>query len=129
MDVIAEFITRIRNASAAQQEKFDVPNSNVRAQIADVLKNNGFIRNYKVVKDGKQGMMRIYLKYGNKGKPVISMLKRMSRPGRRYYISCDQIPVVRSGFGVAILSTNKGVLSGEEARKQNVGGEYLLKVW
>jgi small subunit ribosomal protein S8 len=129
MDAISEFITRIRNASAARHEKFDVPSSSMRVEIAKVLRDEGFIRNFKVVKDGKQGMMRVYLKYDERGQGHVSAIHRMSRPGRRYYIRADEIPKVRSGFGLAVLSTNRGVMSGEEARKANVGGEYLLKVW
>ena len=129
MDTIGEFITRIRNASASKQEKFDVPSSNLRVKIAEVLRDEGYIRNFKVVRDDRQGMMRVYLKYNEKGEPQIQMLKRSSRPGRRYYVGKEDIPDVQSGFGVAILSTNKGIMSNREARKQNVGGELLLKVW
>lgn len=129
MDAVGDFITRIRNASSAKHEKFDVPSSKMRAEIAKVLRERGFIRNFKVVKDGKQGMMRVYLKFDDRGKTLISSLRRMSRPGRRYYVRADQIPTVQSGFGITILSTSKGVLSGEDAKKQNVGGELLMKVW
>jgi small subunit ribosomal protein S8 len=129
MDVIAEFMTRIRNATAARHEKVDVPASNMRAEVARVLREEGFIRNFKVVKDGKQGMMRVYLKYDPAGQGMISGIRRMSRPGRRYYVNVEQIPEVRSGFGISVLSTNKGILSGDEARKHNVGGELLMKVW
>ncbi len=129
MDVVGEFITRIRNASASRHEKVDLPASALRSDIARVLREEGFIRNFKVVKDGKQGVMRVYLKYGSDGKALISGIRRVSRPGRRYYIGSEDIPQVRSGFGISILSTNRGVLSGDEARKQNVGGELLIKVW
>ncbi len=129
MDTISDFITKIRNASDAKHLKVDVPSSNVRKNIAEVFKKEGFIRNYKVVTDGKQGMMRIYLKYDPKGEPVISTIKRMSRPGRRYYVHSDKIGKVRSGYGVAVLSTNVGILAGHDAEQQKVGGEYLLKIW
>lgn len=128
MDTIGEFLTRIRNAGMARHEKVDIPASNVRAGIAEVLKNAGFIENFKVVKDGKQGMMRVYLKYEN-GKSAISDLSRASRPGRRYYIKHDQIPNVRNGYGTAILSTNKGILTGKQASEQKLGGELICTVW
>lgn len=129
MDSVADFITRIRNASDAKHTKVDIPASNERKGIADLLKKEGFIRNFKVVADGKQGIMRVYLKYNEKGEPAINTIKRMSRPGRRYYIGCDKIEKVRSGYGVAVLSTNKGIVSGTDAEKLKVGGEYLLKIW
>ncbi len=129
MDSVSNFITRIRNASEARHTKVDIPSSNQRKGIAELLKKEGFIRNYKVVADGKQGMMRVYLKFNEKGTPAINTIKRVSRPGRRYYVGHDQIAPVRSGYGVSVLSTNKGILSGTEAQKQKVGGEYLLKVW
>lgn len=129
MDVIGEFATRIRNAVSARHEKLDVPSSNMRVAIAEVLKQEGFIKNFKVVKDGRQGMMRIYLKFGDRGDSAIQKLQRMSRPGRRYYVHGDKIPKVRSGYGITILTTNRGVMSGTEAEKQGLGGEVLLKVW
>lgn len=129
MDIIGDFLTRIRNASDAKHLKVDVASSGLRRNIAEVLKKEGFIRNYKVVPDGRQGMMRVYLKYNSKGDPVIQNIRRMSRPGRRYYVGADKIDKVRSGFGISVLSTNKGVVSGAEAEKLKVGGEYLLKVW
>ena len=129
MDVIGEFATRIRNAVSARHEKLDVPSSNIRVAIAEVLKQEGYIKNFKVVKDGRQGMMRIYLKFGDHGAPAIQKLQRMSRPGRRYYVHSDKIPKVRSGYGTTILTTNRGIMSGTEAEKQGLGGEVLLKVW
>ncbi len=129
IDTVGDFLTRIRNASDAKHLKVDVASSGMRKNIAEVLKKEGFIRNYKVVADGKQGMMRVYLKYDTQGEPVIKNLRRMSRPGRRYYVGSDKIEKVRSGYGIAVLSTNKGILSGNEAEKLKVGGEYLLKVW
>lgn len=129
MDSISDFLTRIRNASAAKHEKVDIPSSSVRAEIARVLRETGFIRNFKVVKDSRQGMMRVYLKYGQKGEPILSEIHRVSKPGRRYYVRNDEIPQVRSGFGHSVLSTNKGIMSGDDAKKQQLGGELLLKVW
>ena len=129
MDPISDLLTRIRNGSRAKQDKVDVPLSNIKQGIVDVLKRQGLIKNFRVVKDNKQGLMRIYLKYDDKGRPVLSQLKRESRPGLRRYVGCEEIPVVRTGFGVAILSTCKGILSGDEAREQKVGGEYLCSVW
>jgi len=107
MDTIAEFLTRIRNAGMAKQEKMDVPSSNVRVGLANVLRDTGYIKNFKVVKDGKQGIMRIYLRYNEDGRHVITDVSRASRPGRRLYVRCQQIPNVRSGYGISILSTSK----------------------
>jgi len=129
MDKIAEFATRIKNASQAKLEKVDVPSSKIRQGIADVLKEEGFIRNYKVVRDGRQGVMRVYLKYTESGEPLITQIQRASRSGRRLYVGFKEVPKVRSGFGISILSTNKGVISGKTAEEQKLGGELLLKVW
>ncbi len=129
MDTIGDFLTRIRNAGMAKHEKVDVPNSNMRVGLAKVLQEAGYIRSYKVAKDGKQGIMRVYLRYDKAGTHTIKKVHRVSTPGRRLYVSASDIPQVRSGYGLAILSTNKGVLSGQEASKQNVGGELLCKVW
>ncbi len=129
MDTVADFITRIRNAGAARHEKVDVPNSNIREGVAKILEQSGYIRSFRVAKDGKQGIMRVYLKYTEGGKHVIKNLSRVSGPSKRVYVKADDVPKIRSGYGLAILSTNKGVISGEEARDQNVGGEVLCKVW
>ena len=129
MDTIGEFITRLRNASKAKHAKVDIASSNTRKRITTLLQKEGFIRNFKVVNDGKQGMMRVYLKYNEKGVPAIGAIHRMSKPGRRYYVNAEKIPVVRSGFGMAVISTSKGILSGAQAKEQNLGGEYLLKLW
>ncbi|OFZ11226.1 MAG: 30S ribosomal protein S8 [Bdellovibrionales bacterium RBG_16_40_8] len=129
MDTVAQFLTRIRNAGNAKHEKVDVPCSNLRAGIANVLQKNGYIRSFKVVRDGKQGMMRIYLRYNSQGKPVINTLNRISSSGLRRYIGVKDIPRVRNGFGIAVLSTSKGILSGEEAIEQKLGGELLFQVW
>ena len=129
MDTIGEFLTRVRNAGAAKHEKLDMPASNVRVGIAKILLENGYIRSFKVVRDGKQGVMRVYLKYTDKGKPIITSIDRVSRPGRRVYVKSDDIPEVRDGFGIAILSTNRGVVDGDTARTQKLGGELLCSVW
>lgn len=129
MDKIAEFATRIRNASNARHEKVDIPASGLRQGIAEVLKQEGFIRNFKVVRDGKQGVMRVYLKYSEEGEPLITDIQRVSSSGRRFYVGTDKIPKIRSGFGITVLSTNVGILSGRAAQEKKVGGELLLKVW
>lgn len=129
MDTIGEFLTRIRNASQARHEKVDVPASNLRQGIAKVLKETGYIQDFKVVKDGKQGMMRIYLKYRIDGKPRIEALERVSRPGRRKYASFDDIPKVRSGYGLAVITTSKGVMSSKEAVERKLGGEIICRAW
>jgi small subunit ribosomal protein S8 len=129
MDTIADFVTRIRNAGLAKHDKVDVPSSNIRQGIARILKENGYIKTFRVAQDGKQGLMRVYLNYSKEGKPAIANIQRVSRPRKRIYVKKDEIPQIRSGFGISILSTNKGVLSGEEATDKNVGGELLLKIW
>jgi len=129
MDMIGDFLTRVRNAGLAKHGKVDVPSSNMRVGLAQVLQDNGYIRSFKVAKDGRQGIMRVYLKYLENGNHVITKVSRVSRPGRRKYVKSNEVPEVRSGFGLVILSTNKGVLSGEDATKINVGGEVLCQVW
>lgn len=129
MDTIGDFLTRIRNAGMARHEKVDIPNSKMRQGLAKILQDAGYIRSYKVAKDGKQGLMRVYLKYNEKGRHAINVVHRVSRPGRRSYVKAAEIPEVRSGYGLAILSTNKGVMSGIDAKKLNVGGEILCQVW
>jgi len=129
MDKIAEFATRIRNASNAQQDKVDVPASKIRQGIAEVLRDEGYIRNFKIVRDGRQGMMRLYLKYNTEGEPVIGDIQRVSTSGKRVYVGYEDVPKVRSGFGIAILSTNKGIVSTKVAQDKKLGGELLLTVW
>ena len=129
MDTIGDFLTRVRNAGLASHEKVDIPSSKIREGIARILKERGFIRSYKTVKDNKQGVMRVYLKYSVEGEHSISALKRVSRPGCRHFVSAKNLPVIRSNMGVAILSTSKGVMSGKEARELGIGGEYLCCVW
>ncbi len=129
MDTVGDFLTRIRNAGMARHEKVDVPSSNLRKGIATILKEHGYIKNFREAKDGKQGIMRVYLNYDAKGKTAIDTISRVSTPGKRVYVKATEIPEVRSGFGVSVVSTSKGVLSGKQAAQQNLGGEYLLKVW
>ncbi len=129
MDTIAEFLTRLRNAGMAGHDKVDIPSSNMRTGLAQILMNKGYIRNFKVVRDTRQGMMRVYLKYDQSGNHAIEVVKRMSRPGRRYYVQVSDIPVVRSGFGISILSTSKGLMSSDDAIKANLGGELICKIW
>jgi small subunit ribosomal protein S8 len=129
MDTVAEFLTRVRNAGTARHEKFDVPASKVREGIAKILVEEGMLRSYKVAKDSKQGIMRLYLKYDDNGSHVISNIDRASRPGRRLYVKGSSIPSVRSGMGFCILSTSKGLMSSRTAQKQNVGGELICRVW
>lgn len=129
-DPLADMLTRLRNANKAKHEKVDVPASILKAQVARLLKDEGYIKNYKVIKDSKQGTLRIYLKYeGETKKQIISGLKIISRPGLRRYVSRNEIPPVLRGLGLSILSTSKGVITDKEARKLNVGGELLCSVW
>ena len=129
MDTIGEFLTRVRNAGLAKHEKLDVPASKMRVGIGKILLESGYIRSFKVAKDGKQGVMRVYLKYGDNGKPVITAVDRVSRPGRRVYVKAHDIPQVRNGYGISILSTNRGIVDGDKAKLDNLGGELLCQVW
>ncbi len=128
-DPIADMLTRIRNASKAKLEKEDIPSSKLKLEIAKILKDEGYIKNLKMVKDRRQGVIRVYLKYTDEEAPVIQGLKRVSRPGCRVYVGNDTIPKVMAGLGVAILSTPKGIQTGKQAKKENVGGEVLCHVW
>jgi small subunit ribosomal protein S8 len=129
MDTVGEFLTRIRNAGLARHEKVDIPASNLRIGLARILADSGLIRSYKVAKDSRQGVMRVYLKYDEAGKHTISTIERVSKPGCRVYVQSDKIPVVRSGLGFCILSTSKGLMNGKNAIASKVGGELLCKVW
>ena len=128
-DPIADMLTRIRNAAKAKFNSVDVPGSTVKIEVAKILKSEGFIRNYKFLKDGKQGILRIYLKYGAGQSNVIYELKRVSKPSRRIYVRCKEIKPVYNGLGIAILSTSKGVMTDKKARQDKVGGEILCHVW
>ncbi len=128
-DVIADMLTRIRNASNAKHETVDVPASNMKKAIADILVAEGFIKGYQVVEDGKQGIIRITLKYLPGKQKVIHGLRRVSKPGLRIYSNCEDMPRVMNGLGIAIISTSKGIMTDKAARKANVGGEVLAFVW
>ena len=129
-DPLADMLTRVRNANKARHEKVDVPASNLKGNVIRILKDEGYIKNYKLIKDGKQGILRIYLKFeGETKKQVISSLKTLSKPGRRRYVGADEIPSVLRGLGLTILSTSKGVMTDKEARKLKVGGELLCSIW
>jgi small subunit ribosomal protein S8 len=128
-DPIADMLTRIRNASRTKLEKVDIPSSKLKVEIAKILKDEGYVKNVKLVKDRKQGMIRVYLKYTDEEFATIQGIKRISRPGRRTYVASDSIPRVMGGLGVAILSTPKGIQTGKQAKKDHVGGEVICHVW
>ena len=127
-DVIADMLTRIRNANDAKHETVDIPASNLKKSIAEILLEEGYIKNYQIVEDGKQGIIRVTLKYVGKQK-VIQGLRRVSKPGLRIYSNCEDMPKVMNGLGIAIVSTSKGVMTDKKARQANVGGEILAFVW
>ena len=128
-DVIADMLTRIRNANDAKHETVDVPASNLKKSIAQILLDEGYIKDYKVTDDGKQGIMTITLKYGEGKQKIIQGIKRVSKPGLRIYAASQDIPKVRNGLGIAIVSTSRGIMTDKAARKENVGGEVLAFVW
>ena len=128
-DPIADMLTRIRNAVKAKFNSVDVPGSKLKIEMAKTLKDEGFIRNYKFLKDGKQGILRIYLKYGSGNTNVIYGLERISKPSRRLYVRSKDIKPVFNGMGISILSTSKGIMTDKKARKENVGGEILCNIW
>mgnify|MGYP005891852181 FL=1 len=128
-DSIADILTRIRNANTAKHATVDVPASNMKKAIAQILVDEGYIKSYQIIDDGKQGIIRITLKYGENKSQVITGLRRVSKPGLRIYSSCEDMPKVMKGLGIAILSTSKGIMTDKQARKANVGGEVLAFVW
>ena len=128
-DTIADMLTRIRNASSARHDTVDVPASNMKKAIANILLEEGYIKNFQVLEDNKQGVIRIVLKYGENKTPVITGLRRVSKPGLRIYTGCEDMPRVMKGLGIAILSTSKGVMTGKQAKAEKVGGEILALVW
>ena len=128
-DSIADMLTRIRNASSAKHDSVKIPASNMKKAIAQILVDEGYIKNYKLIEDGKQGVIRVTLKYGEGKSQVITGLRRVSKPGLRIYSNVEDMPKVMKGLGVAIVSTSKGVMTDREARKQNVGGEVLAFIW
>ena len=128
-DTIADMLTRIRNAISAKHDTVDVPASNMKKSIAQILLDEGYIKSFQIIEDGKQGIIRIQLKYGPNKAPVITGLRRVSKPGLRIYTSCEEMPKVMKGLGVALISTPKGVMTDKAARKANVGGEVLAFIW
>jgi len=128
-DPVADMLIRIKNASMAEHEKVDIPASRLKVRIAEILKEEGFIKNFRLIEDRKQGILRIYLKYGPGNERAISGLARVSKPGRRLYVGADKVPSVLGGMGVVILSTSRGLLTDREARKAKTGGEVLCYVW
>ena len=128
-DPIADMLTRIRNANMVRHEKLEVPASNMKKEIAEILKREGFVRDVEYVKDSKQGIIRIFLKYGQNNERVITGLKRISKPGLRVYAKTNEVPKVLNGLGIALVSTSHGVLTDKEARAKQVGGEVVAYVW
>ena len=128
-DTIADILTRIRNANSAKHDTVDVPASNMKKAITQILVDEGYIKSYQIIDDGKQGIIRITLKYGENKSQVITGLRRVSKPGLRIYSSCEDMPKVMKGLGIAIVSTSKGVMTDKKAREFNVGGEVLAFVW
>ncbi|HUF67750.1 MAG TPA: 30S ribosomal protein S8 [Longimicrobiales bacterium] len=127
-DPIADLLTRIRNGMGARHKRVDIPVSKIKVEVVRILKENHFIHDYKVLDDGRHGVLRVYLKY-YEGKPVIRAVRRVSRPGLRVYKSAHDLPRIRGGLGIAIVTTPKGVMSDKQARAQNVGGEVMAEVW
>ena len=128
-DTIADLLTRIRNANSAKHDSVDIPASNMKKAICQILVDEGYVKNFTVVEDGKQGIIKVNLKYGEGKSPVINGLRRVSKPGLRVYFSAEELPRVMKGLGVAIISTSKGVMTDRQARKENLGGEVLAFVW
>ena len=128
-DTIADLLTRIRNANTAKHATVDVPASRVKKDITQILVDEGYVKDFKLIEDGKQGVIRITLKYGDNKSPVITGLRRVSKPGLRIYSSCADMPKVRKGLGIATVSTSKGIVTDKKARELNVGGEVLAYIW
>jgi small subunit ribosomal protein S8 len=128
-DPIADMLTRIRNANMVRHEKLEVPASKIKKEVAEILKREGFVRDFELIEDNKQGIIRIFLKYGANNERVITGLKRISKPGLRVYAKTGEVPRVLNGLGIAIVSTSQGVFTDKEARAKQVGGEVLAYVW
>ncbi|MFO7952335.1 MAG: 30S ribosomal protein S8 [Bacillota bacterium] len=128
-DPIADMLTRVRNANDVRHKTVEVPASNVKQSIASILKQEGFIRDYEFIKDDKQGILRVYLKYGPNQEKIISGLKRISKPGLRVYVKKDELPKVLGGLGIAVISTSQGLMSDRQARETETGGEVLCYIW
>jgi small subunit ribosomal protein S8 len=128
-DPIADMLVRMRNAGKAKMNSVDIPGSKMKTELAKVMKSEGYIRNYKFIKDGKQGILRVYLKYGDDQKHIVLEMQRVSKPSRRVYVGAEDIKPVYNGLGTAILSTSKGILTDKQARKDNIGGELLCTMF
>ena len=128
-DPISDMLTRLRNATIVRHDRTDVPASKLKLEIAKVLKEKGFIRTFKVIEEGPQGLLRIYLRYAEDGEPAIHGLRRVSRPGLRVYRGVEDLPKVLNGLGSAVISTNRGILTDDQARRLRVGGEVLCEIW
>ena len=128
-DTIADMLTRIRNANSAKHDTVDIPASNMKKAIAQILVDEGYVKSFQVIEDGKQGVIRVTLKYGPQKAKVIHGLRRVSKPGLRIYSSCEDMPKVMNGLGIALVSTSKGIMTDKKARRENVGGEILAFVW
>jgi small subunit ribosomal protein S8 len=128
-DNIGDMLTRIRNGGKARFDKVDIPASRMKISLARIFKDEGFIKNYKVIKDNKQGILRVYLKYDDQNQPLIQRIERVSKPSRRVYSGREELPKVQGGLGVAVVSTSKGVMTDRQARKIGVGGEVLCQIW
>jgi len=128
-DPVADFLTRIRNANTARLDKVEIPASKMKKDLARILKKEGFIRDYEYIEDGHQGVLRLYLKYGENHQRVISGLKRISKPGLRVYAKNEELPKVLGGLGIAVISTSRGIMTDKEARKEGLGGEVICYIW
>lgn len=128
-DPIADMLTRIRNGQKARHARVDIPASKLKLKLAEILKSEGYIQDYRLIEDKRSGLLEVKLKYNADNSPVIEHIRRVSSPGRRVYKACDEIPVVRNGLGITILTTSKGLMTGSEATKQRIGGELLALVW
>ena len=128
-DTIADLLTRIRNASTSRHETVDIPASNMKKSIVEILQDEGYIKKFTVIEDGKQGIIRVTLKYDENKKPVITGLKRISKPGLRVYVKHEELPRVLNGLGIAIISTSKGIMTDKKARENGLGGEVLAYIW
>lgn len=128
-DPIADMLTRVRNANMVRHDKLELPASNIKKEIAEILKSEGFIKNVEFVEDDKQGVIRLFLKYGQNNERVITGVKRISKPGLRVYVNAEEMPKVLNGLGIALVSTSEGVVTDKTARAKNIGGEVLAYVW
>ena len=128
-DPIADMLTRVRNASSVQHDTVDIPASNIKKEIARILLEEGYIKGYDVIEDGKQGLIRMQLKYGKNGEKVITGIKKISKPGMRVYADRNNVPIVLNGIGISVISTSKGIVTDKQARELGVGGEVICYVW